>query len=62
MATSKSGTYSKVATIKKGATVKYTKKSLKKGKTYYFKVRAYKQIGSVYAYSTYSAVQSVKVK
>lgn len=42
MASSEKGTYSKIAEIKKGTTLKYVKSSLTKGKTYYFKVRAYK--------------------
>ena len=62
MSTSKNGTYSKVATVKSGATVKYTKKSLTKGKTYYFKVKAYRIVDGTYIYSPYSAVKSVKVK
>ena len=62
MSTTKDGTYSKVATVKSGATVKYTKKSLTKGKTYYFKVKAYRIVDGTYIYSPYSAVKSVKVK
>ncbi len=44
----------------KGATK--TIKSLKKGKTYYVKVRAYKTIGSKRYYGAYSAVKKIKVK
>ena len=62
MATSKNGTYKKIATIKKAATVKYTKTGLTKGKTYYFKVRAYKTVSKTNVYSAYSSVKSVKVK
>ena len=62
MATSKNGTYKKIATIKNGSTVKYTKTGLTKGKTYYFKVRAYKTVSKTNVYSAYSAVKSVKVK
>jgi hypothetical protein len=61
-ATSKSGTYSKVTTIKKGSTVSYTKSSLKSGKTYYYKVRAYRNVNGKKVYGSYSAVKSVKVK
>ena len=62
-ATSRNGKYKKIATIKKNSTVKYTdSKGLKKGKTYYYKVRAYKKSGSKTYYSAYSAVKSVKVK
>ncbi|MCM1543910.1 MAG: fibronectin type III domain-containing protein [Ruminococcus sp.] len=62
MATKKDGKYGKIATIKKNATVKYTKKDLKKGTTYYFKVRAYKTFGGKNVYSAYSAVVSAKIK
>jgi hypothetical protein len=61
-ATSKSGKYTKVTTIKKGSTVSYTKSSLKSGKTYYYKVRAYRNVDGKKVYGSYSAVKSVKVK
>lgn len=61
--TSKKGTYKKVATIKKGTTVKYTdKKGLKKKKTYYYKIVAYKKANGITATSADSAVKKVKVK
>ena len=58
--TSKSGTYSKVATVSKGSTVSYTNKSLTKGKTYYYKVVAYRKTsnGNVIICSSYSSVVS----
>ena len=60
---SKNGTYKKISTIKKSATVKYTdKKGLKKGKTYYYKVRAYKTVKGKKYYTDFSAVKSIKVK
>lgn len=62
MATSKNGTYSKVATVKGAAKVSYVKKSLTTGKTYCFKVRAYKTVGDQTLYGSYSAIKSVKVK
>lgn len=62
MATSKKGKYTKVATVEKGSTVKYTKKSLKKNKKYYFKVRAYKTVNGKKIYSSYSCAKMVKVK
>ncbi|MDO5425167.1 MAG: hypothetical protein Q4F41_15705 [Eubacteriales bacterium] len=40
----KGGSYKKLATVKKGSTVTYTDKKLTTGKTYYYKVRAYKTI------------------
>ncbi|MCC3868756.1 fibronectin type III domain-containing protein [Terrisporobacter mayombei] len=42
--TSKDGKYTKVATIKNGNTTSYTNRSLTKGRTYYYKIRAYKLV------------------
>ncbi len=61
-ADSKKGTYKKVATIKKGSTVSYKNKKLKKGTTYYYKVRAYRTVGKKKVYSSYSSVVSAKAK
>lgn len=62
-ATSKTGKYKAVKTVTSGKTVKYTDKSLKKGKTYYYKVKAYKKASDgKKIYGAYSAVKSVKVK
>lgn len=56
----KSSGYSKMKTVsyKKGS---YTKKNLKKGKTYYFKMRSYKKVGSLYYYSKYTTPKKVKL-
>ena len=62
MATSKKGKYKKVKTITSGKTVKYTKSSLKKKKTYYFKIRAYKKVSGKKIYSSYSSIKSIKIK
>ena len=59
---SKKGTYKKVATTKKGSTVSYKNKKLKKGTTYYYKVRAYRTVGKKKVYSSYSSVVSAKAK
>ena len=48
MATKKNGLYKKVATVK---TNTYTKKSLKKGTAYYFKVKAYKVVDGKKVYT-----------
>ena len=48
MATKKNGLYKKVATVK---TNTYTKKSLKKGTSYYFKVKAYKVVDGKKVYT-----------
>ena len=52
-------TFKKVATVKK---VKTTVKKLKKGKTYYFKVRAFKKVGGKKVYTGYSNIAKVKIK
>ena len=53
-----SGDYEKLGSTK---STSYTKKSLKKGKTYKFRVKAYKKVGDTYIYSGYKTC-SVKVK
>jgi hypothetical protein len=57
--TSQSKVTSKVSTTTK---VSVTKTGLTKGKTYYFKVRAYRTVSGKKVYSAYSSVKSVKVK
>ena len=52
----------KTVTVSSASTVKKAVTGLTKGKTYYFKVRAYKTVGSTKVYSAYSKVVSVKVK
>lgn len=58
----KNGTYKKLKTITKAKTNTYTKKKLASGKTYYFKLRAYKTVDGKKVYGKYSVVKSVKVK
>ncbi len=53
------GKYKRVYSGKK---LYYTTKKLKKGKTYYFKVRTYKTSDKIKAYSSYSSVKKVKIK
>ena len=60
--TKKSSGYKTVKTITKGGTVSFTNKKLKKGKRYYFKMRAYRTVSGKKVYSSYSAVKSVRVK
>lgn len=45
-ATSKNGTYKKIATIKSNKTTSYTYKNLKPAKNYFFKIKSYQKIGS----------------
>ena len=59
-ATSKTGTYTKVATVKGDRTTSYINTGLTCVKTYYYKVRALKKISGKYVYSKYSAVTSGK--
>lgn len=61
-ATSKKGKYKKIKTITKAKTVSYTNKSLKKGKKYYYKIRAYRLIKGKKVYGSYSSVVSAKAK
>lgn len=58
---SKSG-FKTVKTITKSSTVKYTNKSLKKGRTYYYKMRAYRKVGSKKVYSSYTKTLKIKAK
>ncbi len=61
-ATSKNGTYKKVATVSKGSTVTCTVKKLTSKKTYYFKVKAYITVSGKKVYSEDSSKKSVKIK
>ncbi len=59
--TGKNGTYKKVNSYK-AETLKATKSKLTRGKTYYFKVRAYKKTPSGTVFGSFSSVKSVKIK
>lgn len=56
-ATSKSGTYKYIKTT---TSTSYTNSYLATGKTYYYKVRAYRNVGSSKVYSNYSSIKSAK--
>ena len=60
--TKKSSGFKTVKTVTKGSTVKYKNTKLKSGKTYYYKVRAYKEISGVKYYGKWSAVKNIKAK
>lgn len=62
MSKKKNSGYKKIATLKKAKKVTYTKKKLKKKKTYYFKVRTYKTVNGKKYCSTFSNVKKVKMK
>ncbi len=59
--TKKDSGFKKVAVTKTDVT-KTTVSKLTSGKTYYFKVRAYKTVGDAKVYSAWSAVKGAKVK
>lgn len=58
----KGGKYARVKTITKATQGSWTNKGLKKGKTYYFEVRAYKSITSGELWGAYSNTAKAKVK
>lgn len=58
----KGGKYARVKTITKATQGSWTNKGLKKGKTYYFNVRAYKSITSGELWGAYSNTAKAKVK
>lgn len=63
MSTNKTNNYKKIKTITNAKTIKFTKKGLKSGKKYYFKIRAYRTVSKNTVYSTYSSIfKSPKVK
>ena len=56
------GKFKKIATGKSGKSISYTNKKLSKNKTYYYKVRAYKNVNGKKVYGAYSQVVKVKIK
>jgi len=50
----------KVITIKKGSALSKTVSKLKRGKRYYFKIKAYRTVNGEKQYGAYSAVKSIK--
>ena len=58
----KNGKYKAVKTIKKQRTVTFTNKKLKKGKTWYYKVRAYRTVKGKKVYSPYSKAVKAKIR
>lgn len=61
-ATSKSGKYAKIATVKGASSASYTDTGRTCGTRYYYKLRAYKKIGRKTVYSKYSAILSAYAK
>lgn len=62
MAKSKKGAYSTIKTMKFKDHTALDKYSLSRGKTYYFKIRAYRVVNGKKIYSDYSNVKSIKIK
>ena len=61
MAESKTGKFTRIKTLKGRKNTVYTKKKLKTGKTYYFKVRAYKWKDGKMKWDSYSTVKKITV-
>lgn len=61
-ATSKNGMYQCVKTVTSGSTLTWTNTGLKTGKTYYYRIRAYRTVKGTKIYGVYSDVKSVAVK
>ena len=61
-ATKKNGKYTKVKTVKKNKVVTCKTKSLKRKKTYFFKVRTYRKVAGTTVYGAFSNVKKVTVK
>ncbi len=61
-ATSSKGRYRVIKTIKKGSTLSYTQRKLKKGKNYHFKIRAYRTVNGNKVMSADSDSRKVKIR
>ncbi len=59
--TEKNGTYTRVKTLSEN-TLKYTDKNLKSGKTYYYKIRAYRTVEDTRFYGAFSTARAITVK
>ena len=60
--TKKNKSFKKITTLKKAGKVIYVNKKLKKGKTYYYKVRAYKVVSGKKVYGKFSMIKKIKIK
>lgn len=57
---SKTGKYTKIKEIKKQKKIFYNNTGLLKGKTYYYKVMAYRNMSGIYVYGKYSTVKQIR--
>lgn len=62
MKTGKNGTYKKIKEITDKGITTYTKTKLTRGKTYYFRVRAYKKMFGEKSFGDVSVEKSIKLK
>lgn len=58
----KSSGFTRIATVKGTAKTAYTTARVKKGTTYYYRIRAYKKVGSQTYYGMYSGVKGLRMK
>ena len=58
----KNSGYKKIATVKSNKKTYTDSKKLKKGKKYYYKIKAYKKVEGKKIYTQYSAIKSAKCK
>lgn len=61
-AASKNSKYKCVKTITKGSTVTWKNSNLTKGRTYYYKIKAYRVVNGKKVYSSFSSIKYIKVK
>ena len=58
----RTGTFGKYSKVKTLNSTSFVNKKLKKNKTYYYKVRAYQNIGGTVFYSPFSSAKKIKMK
>lgn len=61
-ATKKDGTYKRIAELSGSTKTKFTDKKVSSGKTYYYKLRAYRKVGKSRDYGSYSEKLKAKTK
>lgn len=61
-ATREKGAYKAIKTVKRPAAGRYTDKKLKAGKTYYYRVRTYRNVGKKRVWGDHSAIRRVRIR